>query len=98
MADAFAEEEITGRFTKQPDYWATYRERLEAVDKQAIQRVARTYLDPARVAILVVGQKDEILKGHPDHPVKWVDLGAGKITDVPLRDPMTMKPITGGTP
>ena len=94
VADAFADEEFTGRFAKQPDYWATYRQRLEAVDKAAIQRVARNYLDPSKVAILVVGQKDEILKGHPDHPVKLEELAGGKLIDVPLRDPLTMKPLT----
>lgn len=93
VADAFADEEFTGRFAKQPDYWATYRSRLEAVDKTAIQTVAKKYLDPARVAILIVGEKEEILKGHPDHPVKLAELGGGQLIDVPLRDPLTMKPL-----
>jgi len=58
-----------------------------------VQEAARKYLHPDRLVILVVGDKDEILKGHPDHAEKLTDFGGGKLVDVPLRDPMTMKPM-----
>ncbi|MBI3868005.1 MAG: insulinase family protein [Verrucomicrobia bacterium] len=92
-ADAFLEEEITGRFAREPDFWKTYRSKIDAVTLEDVQRVAQKHLDPKRVAILVVGQKAEILKGHPDHKLDFPGLAGGRVVDVPLRDQMTMKPI-----
>ncbi len=96
VAEAFADEEYTGRFAREPDYWRKYRPRIEAVTREEVQRVARKYLEPSKVAILVVGSRDEILKGHPDHPVKLAELAGGRLVDVPLRDPLTMKPVGAG--
>jgi zinc protease len=85
----FASDEYTRR---DPTYWAGYRDRIQAVTPADIQRVARTYLLPEKMAILVVGDQKEIDVGDDKHPVKLVALApGGKVETLPLRDPMTMK-------
>jgi zinc protease len=87
---------MTGRFARDPEYWNKYRARIDAVTLADVQRAAKQFLDPARLVLLVVGQKEEILKGHPNHPVKLTDLTGGRLQDVPLRDPMTLQPQAAG--
>ena len=41
--------------------------------------------------MLVVGNIDEIMKGHPEHEVTLSDFG--EVTKLPLRDPLTLEPI-----
>lgn len=91
VASQFATDEMTGRFQKNPGYWKNYRKNIQAVTAEDVQKVARRFMKLDRAVILLVGRKDEILKGHPDHKVKVTDLSKGKLVDVPLRDPLTLK-------
>jgi predicted Zn-dependent peptidase len=93
VAGIFAREEFTGRFAKAPDFWKGFRQRLDRVQREDIQRVAAKHLHPERVSILVVGNKEEILKGHPDHPISLEKLVPAPLTELPLRDPLTLEPI-----
>ena len=85
----FASDEYTGR---EPFYWKTYRDRIQAVTAADVQRVATTYLVPEKMVVLVVGDQKEIDLGDPKHEVKLTALApGGKVTTLPLRDPLTMK-------
>jgi predicted Zn-dependent peptidase len=85
----FASDEYSGR---SPDYWRTYRDRIKHVTAADVQRVARTHLVPEKLVILVVGNQKEIDLGDDRHPVKLADLApGGKVTNLKLRDPMSMK-------
>ena len=93
IAGTFMDEEFTGRAKANAKYYDEFRAKIAAVDKAAVQAVAKKYLVPGKVVVLIVGDKDEILKGHPDHPVKLVDLSPGGLIELPLRDPFTLKPL-----
>jgi predicted Zn-dependent peptidase len=89
----FADEEFTGRFAKEPEHYRGYAARIEKVTKADVQRVARRLLATDKVTVLAVGKKADLLNPDPKHPVRYADLTGGKVVDVPLRDPMTMKPM-----
>ncbi|HEY6168378.1 MAG TPA: pitrilysin family protein [Verrucomicrobiae bacterium] len=93
IVGTFAQDEFTGRYAKEPDYWKNYRAKIEAVTAADVLRVAKRLLKPDQAAILVVGEKKDILLGHPNHPVSLPSLVKKDLVDVPLRDPMTLKPL-----
>jgi predicted Zn-dependent peptidase len=93
VASIFATDEFTGRYARDPEYFRNYRKHIEAVTKDDVERVAKKYLTPDKVVILIVGNKADISTKLPDHPVALHDLMSGPVTELPLRDPLTMKPM-----
>lgn len=89
-AQRFAMDEVTGR---PADYWQVYRDRVRAVNAEAVQQAAQRHIAPEGFIVLVVGNVEDILKGHPDHPEASFE-GFGPFNRIPLRDPMTLEPLT----
>lgn len=88
IAQTFASDEFTGR---PRDYWDRYRDRVKAVTVADVLRVAKKYIQPERLVILVVGNVDHVLAGDPDRPeYSFQKIGNGKIVRIPLPDPLTM--------
>jgi hypothetical protein len=81
---AFADLEMTG---KPMDYYATYRDKIKAVTKARVQEVANKYVQPAKAAIMIVGDFEPCNKGGD----KWAGPldKLGKIHRISLTDPLT---------
>jgi len=84
----FARDEILGR---PHSYWYDYRDNVDAVTAAEVKKAMETKLDPNAMIVLVVGNIEEIMKGHPDHAATLSDFGP--IHELPLRDPLTLEPI-----
>ncbi len=89
VSETFAVDELTGR---NPNYWSNFRNRVRAVSTDDILRVARQYLQPEKLVILVVGEMDEILSGNPDEPEYSFrkQSSKGKVQRIALPDPSTL--------
>ena len=92
IASTFAYDAFIGR---SHDYWQNWRQQVEAVTPADVQRVAHRYLTPDAVVFLVVGKWDEIAKGDPEDRATMNDFFGGKVTHLPLRDPLTLEPLAG---
>jgi len=90
VASMFASEALLGW----PEgYYTTFREKVQLVTKEDIQRVARKYLDPEKLVVIMAGKRSEILEGDAkDHPGKLQEAFKVPVLDLPLRDPLTFKP------
>jgi zinc protease len=93
IAGALAADELTGRYQKDPAYLSQYASRVGAVTAQDVQRVAQRLLDPAKLAFLMVGSAKEMALPDGKHDVTLTKLSGGEPKRIPLRDPMTMKPM-----
>ena len=85
----FVNDEIIGRDSA---YWQTWRQRLKAVTAADVLRVARAYLKPDEMVILVVGKWDEIAPGDAEKRANMDEFYGGKRDQLPLRDPLTLAP------
>lgn len=85
----FAQDDLWGR---PHSYWYSYRENIRKVDGRAVREAAQKLIRPEEFVILVVGNVDEILKGHPDFPEIQLS-NLGPMTRLPLRDPLTLQPL-----
>jgi zinc protease len=93
IAGVLATEELTGRYAKDPNYFTEYRARVGKVTVADVQRVAKRLLDPATTTTLMVGDVDEMMLGDGKHDARITGLAGGEPKRIPLRDPMTMKPM-----
>jgi zinc protease len=85
---------VNDEWTKRPaDYWRTFRDRVKAVTPEDIRRVARKHLDPAKMAILVVGDWDQIAPGDLEKRASMAEFFDGQVKHLPLRDPLTLAPL-----
>jgi zinc protease len=88
VAGTYAIDEVLGR---DHGYWVEYRDNVAAVSADEVKKAMTKNLDPETMIMLVVGNIEEIMKGHPEHEAQITDFG--EIKKVPLRDPMTLAPI-----
>jgi zinc protease len=85
---------VNDEWTNRPkDFWKMFREKVKAVSREDLRRVAQKHLDPEKLAILVVGDWDEIAKGDLDKRATMNDFFGGKVKRLPLRDPLTLEPL-----
>ena len=90
MLGVFVNDEWTGR---PKDFWRTFRQKVAAVTREDLRRVARQHLDPEAMAILVVGDWDAIAPGDLEKRASMAEFFGGKVTHLPLRDPLTLEPL-----
>ncbi len=85
---------VNDEWTKRPkDYWKTFRDKVRAVTQEDLKRVALKYLDPEKMAILVVGDWDNIAPGDLEKRASMNDFFGGTVKHLPLRDPLTLEPM-----
>jgi hypothetical protein len=77
------------------NWWADYREKIQAITAEDVQRVARKYLDASQLVVLVVGKAAELEAGDAkDHPGLLKDIAPLPLVRLPLREPLTLKPLS----
>lgn len=90
VANRFADERLYGW---PEDWWLDYREKVKAVTAADVQKAARKLLDFEKMVVLAVGRASEIEAGDSDHPGALKDVAKLPLARLPLRDPLTLKPL-----
>jgi zinc protease len=90
IASRFASEAMDGW---SEDWWVNYREKIQAVTAADVQRMANRLLDMDKMIVLAVGQASVIEAGDHDRKVLLKDILPLPMKRLPLRDPMTGKPM-----
>lgn len=80
----FANLELQG---KPSDYYKTYRDRIKAVTKEKVLEVARKYIHPEKMAVMIVGDWELCNKGEEKFPGPLDQFG--KVHQITLKDPLT---------
>lgn len=75
-------------------YWLDYQDSIRAVTKQDVLRAAREHLSPENLAFLIVGNWQQIAAGDADGRATMKELGDATATELPLRDPLTLQPLS----
>ncbi len=85
---------INDEWTSRPaDHWQTYRDRVKAVTPAEVQRVAQRTIDPAKMAIFIVGKWAPIAAGDVNGRATMKEFFGGEVNHLPLRDPLTDVPL-----
>ena len=90
IANRFAEDHLRGW---PEDWWADYREKVQAVTPADVQRMAKKILDLDKAVVLAVGKASEMEPGDTDHPGTLREATKLPYARLPLRDPLTLKPV-----
>lgn len=88
IVNTFASDVLYGR---PHAYWDQYQDNLRKVTADDVLRVAQKYLKPDRMVFMVVGKWSEIEPGDPDGKASMKEFG--KVTHLPVRDPLTLEPL-----
>ena len=83
----YVNDEYTGR---DPAYWETYVDNLKRITADDVLRVAKKYLNPDQLVILVVGQTEDLAQGGYDKAPDLRFDRFGTVTELPARDPDTL--------
>ncbi len=84
----FAMLELQG---KPMDYYKTYRDKIRSVTKEKVLEVAKKYIRPEKMVIMIVGDWEPCNQGDPKFPGPLSKLG--KVHQITLRDPLTGEPM-----
>jgi len=90
IVNTFIDDERTNRAR---DYWETYRDKIRAVTPEQMLQAAQRHLDPKKLAVLIVGNWDDIKAGDLEGRATMNDFFDGRSTEIPLKDPETLKPM-----